>query len=170
MPMTKFLKNDKGLTLIETMLSITILGIVMLGVMTLFKQAYLYTVLNEDKTIGINVARNALMYMEKQNFIEIKEKFASLGNNGQLQLLVCEHNGSARYTLIDSNTSPLSGCSDIQINDRKYNVTIETEPPKNNNSDYANYFIPLVVKVTWKHGNIEQSTQLKGVLTSEDIR
>ncbi|MBB5324581.1 prepilin-type N-terminal cleavage/methylation domain-containing protein [Anoxybacillus tepidamans] len=168
--MTKLIKNHKGLTLIETMLSITLLGIVMLGVMTLFKQAYLYTVLNEDKTVGINVARNALMYMKKQSFIDLKNYFTD--TNKELKILICkktDENGNTieNYQFFNKDASIPSTCQNVEINNTKYKITVQAEENKQN---YQNYFIPIKVVVTWESSNIERSTQLKGVITSEDIR
>jgi prepilin-type N-terminal cleavage/methylation domain-containing protein len=170
MPMTKFINNHKGLTLIETMLSITILGIVMLGVMTLFKQAYLYTVLNEDKTVGINVARNALMYMKKQSFIELKNYFTD--TDKELKILICkmpDENGNTieNYQLFAKDASIPSTCQNVEINNTKYEITVKAQENKQN---YQNYLIPIKVVVTWERNNIERSTQLKGGITSEDIR
>jgi prepilin-type N-terminal cleavage/methylation domain-containing protein len=170
MPMTKLIKNHKGLTLIETMLSITILGIVMLGIMTLFKQAYLYTILNEDKTVGINVARNALMYMKKQSFIELKNYFTD--TDKELKILICEttdENGNTieNYQFFAEDASIPSTCQNVEINNTKYEITVKAEENKQN---YQNYIIPIKVIVTWERNDIERSTQLKGVITSEDIR
>jgi prepilin-type N-terminal cleavage/methylation domain-containing protein len=170
MPMTKLVKNNKGLTLIETMLSITILGIVMLGVMTLFKQAYLYTILNEDKTVGINVARNALMYMKKQSFIELKNYFTD--TDKKLKILICEttdENGNTieNYQFFAEAASIPATCENIEINNTKYDITVQAEE---NNQNYQNYFIPIKVIVAWEKNNIKRSTELKGVITSEDIR
>jgi hypothetical protein len=154
----------------ETMLSITILGIVMLGVMTLFKQAYLYTILNEDKTVGINVARNALMYMKKQSFIELKNYFTD--TDKELKILICEtidENGNTieNYQFFAEAASIPATCENIEINNTKYDITVQAEENKEN---YQSYFIPIKVIVTWERNNIEQSTELKGVITSEDIR
>jgi prepilin-type N-terminal cleavage/methylation domain-containing protein len=170
MPMTKFIKNHKGLTLIETMLSITILGIVMLGVMTLFKQAYLYTISNEDKTVGINVARNALMYMKKQSFIELKNYFTD--TDKKLKILICETtdekgNTIENYQYFAEDASIPATCQNVEINNTKYEITVQAEKNKPN---YQKYLIPIKVVVTWERNDIGRSTQLKGVISSEDIR
>lgn len=64
--MKKF--SEQGLTLVEVMVSVTILSIVLLECMSFFPQAYLYTKANQSKTIAINIARGALHYFEKQDF------------------------------------------------------------------------------------------------------
>lgn len=60
----KILSSSKGLTLIEVLVSLTILSIILLGIMNFFNQAYSYTNSNQKKTAAINVARNALTYMD----------------------------------------------------------------------------------------------------------
>lgn len=69
------IKNEKGLTLIEVLLSITILGIVLTTFLAYFNNAYSYTKMNEDKTVGINVARYVLNYFEQQDYTKIKNTF-----------------------------------------------------------------------------------------------
>jgi type II secretory pathway pseudopilin PulG len=170
MPMKKLLTNHNGLTLLETLLSITILGIVMIGVMILFKQAYFYTVLNEDKTIGINVARNALMYMKKQSFIELKSYFTN--TDQKLKILICQTTDEQghkieNYQFFPEDASPPQGCQNVEINNTKYDITVQAQENKQN---YQKYIIPIKVVVTWERNNIERSTELKGVVTSEDIR
>ena len=56
-----FMNNQKGISLLEVLLSITILSIITLSILSFFNQAYDYTKRNEDKTVGINVARNVLI-------------------------------------------------------------------------------------------------------------
>ena len=68
--------SENGLTLIEVLISISILGILLIVFMRFFLQAGTFTNLNEKRTVGINVARNALMFMEKQNFLKVKNDFA----------------------------------------------------------------------------------------------
>lgn len=77
MSIRRILRNRKGLTLIEVLLSITILGIIATSFLSFFNQAYSYTKKNEDKTVGINVARNVLNYFEQQDFDLIKDAYLS---------------------------------------------------------------------------------------------
>ena len=68
----KNLQNQSGFTLVEVLLSITLLGIVLISFLGLFNQAYSYTNKNENKTVGINVARNVLYYFEQQDYTAIE--------------------------------------------------------------------------------------------------
>ncbi|HHY72833.1 MAG TPA: hypothetical protein GX497_06340 [Bacillus bacterium] len=63
-----FVKNKNGFTLVEVLLSITLIFVIVFPLMGFFLQAYKYTMHSQDKTIAINVGRNVVNYMEKQNF------------------------------------------------------------------------------------------------------
>ncbi len=71
----KLVHNAKGLTLVEILVSITILGIIMTTFLSFFNHAYSYTKKNENKTVGINVARNILYYFEQQDFEKIYQAY-----------------------------------------------------------------------------------------------
>ncbi len=83
-------RNERGFTLLEVLLSITILGIVIISFLSFFNQAYSYTKKNEDKTVGINVARNVLYYMEQQDYTRMK---SYLGTNleKEIDITSCEN-------------------------------------------------------------------------------
>lgn len=161
----KIFSNEKGFTLIEILLSVTILGIIMIGVMGFFTQAYSYTNMNQKKTAGINVARNALMHIERENFIFVRNKFEN--NSSEKPLLkICED----QYTILWSDIVEDSSCKPIRVNNVDYHVTIEaTEKPEKDSQNYS-FFVPLKTTVTWKINRKENSTVLEGVIKSEDIR
>jgi prepilin-type N-terminal cleavage/methylation domain-containing protein len=150
--------SENGLTLIEVLISISILGILLIVFMRFFLQAGTYTNLNEKRTVGINVARNALMFMEKQNFLKVKNDFAS---NPVLNLLICDNH----YTYFDQASAIPSICEPIKINDIPYNVTIQTLE-----DNRANYYIPLKVEAGWTIGGKVYTTSVNGTIKSEDLR
>lgn len=67
------LKQEKGFTLIEVLAAIVILSIVSLVLTSYFTNAMSYSKSNQNKTIMVNLARNALFYVEKQDFEAMKE-------------------------------------------------------------------------------------------------
>ena len=144
----KLISSSKGLTLIEVLLSLTILSIILLGIMNFFNQAYSFTNLNQKKTAGINVARNALTYMEQAS---MEDSFLSIKNR-------IDKNSDTTET----NTS----CTPIKINNIDYHVNIKPTIDEN----YSNFFIPLTVTVTWSVNNKEYSTSMEGAIKSEDLR
>lgn len=67
------LKQEKGFTLIEVLAAIVILSIVSLVLTSYFTNAMSYSKSNQNKTIMVNLARNALFYVEKQDFEAMQE-------------------------------------------------------------------------------------------------
>jgi prepilin-type N-terminal cleavage/methylation domain-containing protein len=166
----KLLSSSKGLTLVEVLVSLTILGIVLMGTMKFFSQAYTYTNMNEKKTAAVNVARNALMHIEKENFIEVREEFRN-NKDDYLNLLICDN----AYTIFWNGESPESDCSPIIVNNTEYYVSINllkngdetTNPAKGRHSSF---FVPLEATVSWEINGKEESTDIEGEIKSEDLR
>ncbi|WP_110111504.1 prepilin-type N-terminal cleavage/methylation domain-containing protein [Bacillus sp. CGMCC 1.16541] len=163
--MKKFFDNQ-GLTLIEVLVSLVILMIIFTGLMQFFSNAYSYTKSSQNKTAGINVARNALTFMEKQSFIEMHETFVT--NDKTLYLYICTSGANAEkeYTYVETPTPPL-GCEDISVNNVPFTVQL-SHSQSNNFKD--RYMIPIEVIVEWKRNNQVLSTEMRGAVVSEDIR
>ncbi|MCR8850138.1 type II secretion system GspH family protein [Rossellomorea sp. SC111] len=172
----KIVKNDRGFTLIELLVSITILGIVLLSFMNFFLQSSTYTNANQKKTVGVNVARNVLMFMEKQNFLEIRNYFHDVNTGDKsseadfLTLLICDE----KYKLFSdssteseiNNTCPKK--KNITINGLEYEAAIFSEEVSTPGE--MDYYIPITVKVRWNINDREYSTTVDGKIKSEDIR
>ncbi|MFC4184753.1 type IV pilus modification PilV family protein [Saccharococcus thermophilus] len=62
-----------GFTLLEVLLSITILSTVAIGMFYFFTNAMKYTTYNQGKTVAINIARGVLAYMERLDFTTLKQ-------------------------------------------------------------------------------------------------
>lgn len=153
----KFLKNNHGLTLIEVLVSLTILGIVVTSFLSFFNQAYSYTKKNEDKTVGINVARNVLYYFEQQEYEEVEKEFF-VDTNG------IKTNDSVDLTIDDCSNSGLfdeSACKGIfstKINNVDF--TSKVVLSKRRGTELENYLTDVVVTVTWN----EQTATVKGLI------
>ncbi|MFE8696894.1 prepilin-type N-terminal cleavage/methylation domain-containing protein [Cytobacillus sp. FJAT-53684] len=168
MKFKKVLSSSKGLTLIEVLLSLTILGIILMGSMKFFSQAYSYTNMNQKKTAAINVARNALMYIEKDNFIVIRDTFENKTDE-ELSIYICKDKYSKFWKEDDIDSS----CNPIKINNVEYKVMIRAdkdELDKVNYNEIRSYYFPLTAYVTWTINGKENSTVLEGAIKSEDIR
>ncbi|MDE3839785.1 prepilin-type cleavage/methylation domain-containing protein [Bacillus methanolicus] len=172
MNLKKILDSSKGFTLIEILTSLTILGIILIGCMKFFTQAYSYTNMNQKKTAAINVARNAMMYIENESFIEIREKFKK-NPEEELTLMICSNSEDKDepndpYGKFWKGETPGPSCSPITINNVKYDVKIQANSDKN---DYdRNYILPITVKVEWAINGKVNETEIEGVMKSEDIR
>ncbi|MCC3647491.1 type II secretion system protein [Cytobacillus oceanisediminis] len=166
--------SSEGLTLVEVLLSLTILGIVLMGTMKFFSQAYTFTNMNEKKTAAVNVARNALMHIEKENFIEVRDKFQD--ESESLKIFICKNSeGKTIYKNFWNGESPESDCSPIQVNNIEYNVTInlpknEVENTNPAKGEHSSFFVPLEATVTWEINGKEESTEIEGEIKSEDLR
>jgi prepilin-type N-terminal cleavage/methylation domain-containing protein len=69
--------REEGFTLIEVLAATVILSVVSLAMMTFYIQAMSYNKGNQSKTVMVNLARNALFYMEKQSYVDLKNYFAN---------------------------------------------------------------------------------------------
>lgn len=167
----KKLVDSRGFTLIELLLSLTILGIVMIGSMKFFSQAYTYTNMNQKKTAAVNVARNALMYIEKENFIAIRDKFEK-NSDEEISLYICKDpiEDTYRYEKFWKDETPDESCEPITVNNVEYEVNIQNDDkPEASKPNYL-YYVPIKATVTWSINRKEYSTELDGVIKSEDIR
>ncbi|WP_445490100.1 type IV pilus modification PilV family protein [Niallia sp. 03133] len=161
MKFPKLISSSKGLTLIEVLVSLMILSIILLGVMNFFNQAYSYTNLNQKKTAAVNVARNALTFVEQSSFMEIKDMLEK-DSSAKGRLLVCDNSYMIQWT----NNTNLANCHPITINNIDYGVEIDP----NSDENYTSFFIPISVKVTWEVNNHTYDTTVEGAVKSEDLR
>lgn len=126
--------------------------------------------MNEKKTAAVNVARNALMHIEKENFIEVREKFRN-NKEASLNLLICDN----AYKIFWNGEPPEPSCSPIIVNNIGYNVTInlpKNEDANTNDSkgEHSSFFVPLEAKVSWEINGKEENTKIEGEIKSEDLR
>ncbi|MFB6467972.1 prepilin-type N-terminal cleavage/methylation domain-containing protein [Cytobacillus sp. Hz8] len=159
MIMWKLLKKNHGLTLIEVLASLTILGIVMTSFLSFFNQAYSYTKKNQNNTVGINVARNVLNYFEQQNYDDITELYFSDSatekkltiDNCNDQLLssdenvfepeVCKQFFSTKINNIEYVTKSVKLTNGVNANNN--------ENDSQNDSSLNEYLIGVEVEVQW---------------------
>ena len=136
-------KHNNGFTLIEVLLAVAILGILSISMMSFFSQSYQYTKNNESKTVGINVARNVLNYIERQEFSKMKDLTPST------------------FTSDTCPSDVLIGCSDVlktTVNDVNYEATVSLSP--HTDAELENLLIAVEVNIKWN----EKSTSVKGVI------
>ena len=165
MKVKKILSNSKGLTLVELLASLTILGIIIIGSMQFFTQAYTYTNMNQKKTAAVNVARNALMFIEKESFIATRDKFEK-DPTEEISILLCNN----KYKMFWKNEIAGTDCKSININNIDYNVVIKAEETPDSSKKNYLYYIPLKATVSWSFNGKDHSTEVEGDIKSEDIR
>lgn len=166
MKLKKIYNSSKGLTLIEVLLSLAILSIILLGSMKFFTQAYTYTSGSQNKTAAVNVARNALMFIENESFIEVRKKFLEDNLSG-LSLYICNNSYIADWHG-DRSEFP-AGCrkDKITVNNIPFDVTIRKGKDY---SKFSSSFIPLEASVKWEKQGKTEETKIEGAIKSEDLR
>jgi prepilin-type N-terminal cleavage/methylation domain-containing protein len=144
---------ERGFTLVEVLLSITILGIIFLSILALFNNTYDYSKRNESKTVGINVARNVLNYIENQDFNTIKHTyFATNGGTEEIKITRSSCNKSP---------FPADSCGNMLktvVNNVTFEATVTLK--KHPEAALQNYLIPVEVKIKWN----DRETSVEGVL------
>lgn len=111
--------NKNGFTLIEVLLSLTLIFLIVFPLFGFFLQAYGYTMESKNKTIAVNIARNVVNYMEKQN-IYVMKAFLDTNEDGNKFALInwenCVVDKDCVTTDADGNKD-FSSCSEATIED-----------------------------------------------------
>jgi prepilin-type N-terminal cleavage/methylation domain-containing protein len=166
MKLKKISNSSKGLTLIEVLLSLAILSIILLGSMKFFTQAYSYTSGSQNKTAAVNVARNALMFIENESFIEVRKRFLEDNLEG-LSLYICNDSYITDWHGDESDFP--AGCrkDKVTVNNIQFDVIIRKGKDY---SKFSSSFIPLEAAVTWENQGRTEETIIEGAIKSEDLR
>lgn len=157
--------NENGLTLIEVLLSITILGIVATTFLSFFSNAYSYTKMNEDKTVGINVARNILNFFEQQDYEKMRTAYF-YGTNPQDRVEItidhCDDHTGTQVVFSD-----VEACERFftpennKVNNVEFYPTVFfTRKLSDSGPDLEDQLIGVEVKVEWN----KQSASVKGLI------
>ena len=68
--------NEKGLTLLEVLLSITLLSIVIMTFLSFFTNAFRFNAINDDSVQAMNIAREQQALIKELSWDEITTEFA----------------------------------------------------------------------------------------------
>ncbi|WP_162356538.1 type IV pilus modification PilV family protein [Metabacillus mangrovi] len=165
-------EKQQGFTLIEVLISITVFSILTLGMLQFFNQALDFTNKNEDKTLGIYVARNMMNFMKQQNFQNINDRYIKTSSDGTVidKDACSDKMPSGEFVLNQSINEGLSNCPVFftpTVNNRSFAVTVTLSPYKKTDAkDLSDSLIPMTVNVQWE----ENETSLEGYITSEKNR
>ena len=155
------MKENKGLTLVEVLVSITILSLIVLPMFSFFSGAYKYKTNNQNNSLATHVARNVLQYMEKQDFNRIKSLIPESANTFTLTIDHC-----SEFT--SSHT-----CKDVfqpTINNVTYD-DVEVELKLHNDVAYQNLLLHVNVRVSPPEDQISNDPiVLEGLIAHESIR
>ncbi|MCQ4088778.1 prepilin-type N-terminal cleavage/methylation domain-containing protein [Saccharibacillus sp. JS10] len=163
------LRKEEGFTLIEVLAAMLILSIVALAFTAYFGNALTFAKSNQNQTIMSNLARNALVYMQKQNFTELQayfnsgsativkagngatlprvgitpETFASCGSTSEVGM--CKY----RDIFINKDLQPMMAVLQPTVNGIQYRVVIEYQKDLNRSIDTGgNLLLPISATVT----------------------
>lgn len=176
--MRKYNKHEEGFTLIEVMAAIVILAIVSLVLMSYFSDSLSYAKSNANKTVMVNLARNALVYAEKQDFDTWKTYFQS---NASIDSQKCESiTNCSIYASLVEQPAVLAAVLNPVVNGVQYRVAIKYQKDLLQSStgttatikgQESPYLLPIQISI---HGIEEKSGQVgtivEGYITDEKIR
>lgn len=177
--------DEEGFSLIEVLAAITILSIVSLAMTAFFIQAMSYAKGNQNKTVAVNLARNALFFVEKQSFDVFDQYFRKNGLN-EVDPSSCKYD-DANSIVISCDDTPETAdlFNDIpnlwillnpSVNGRDYQLTIEYDDQllaENHKAEgLETYLIPIKVVTREKNANSGSrgSAEVGGYITDEKIR
>ncbi|WP_379135587.1 prepilin-type N-terminal cleavage/methylation domain-containing protein [Paenibacillus sp. sgz500958] len=176
--------QEQGFTLIEVLAAIVILSIVSLVLTSYFTQAMTYSKSNQNKTIMVNLARNALFYMEKQDFDKMKVFLDD--KNKDVLAADCRPGscGTSDYSDAFEDTEALSNILNLQINNIWYSINIIYQPALLSGTSESSgsstvdksrineYLLPIKAVVTRVDGGNQPNytVNVEGYITDERIR
>jgi hypothetical protein len=147
--------------------------------MSYFTNALSYASTNQNKTVMVNLARNALFYVEKQDFKKV-EKYFNLneGNYPDISAEQCIVD-SAGCSELFSNSELLESVLNPTINGVVYNIMISYQSELHTKMKAADskvamaaYLLPVKVTVRGAAGSKGRTndTVVEGYITDDKIR
>ncbi|GFZ88322.1 hypothetical protein GCM10008018_38100 [Paenibacillus marchantiophytorum] len=179
--------REEGFTLIEVLAAVVILSVASMAMMAFFVNAMSYNKGNQNKTVMVNLARNALFYMEKQNFNNVENYFKKdiefEGANPVISLKDCafvQESGFLSCTSPDKQKylNDFAGIGHVlrpSVNERDYEITVTYQQKSEKNDPKVNmsqYLIPIKVSIMQlgaAQGSREQIF-VEGYVINEKIR
>jgi prepilin-type N-terminal cleavage/methylation domain-containing protein len=183
--------REEGFTLIEVLAATVILSVASMAMMAFFINAMSYNKGNQNKTVMVNLARNALFYMEKQNYATIHNYFIDSttsepkNNNPAISPKNCStRNICSTNDLQNLFLNPNMKLWDLlnpRVNDIDYQISVSyqeeiTDDLKNDpvKKGMANYLLPIRVEVSVKDNNVNNGRNkpviVEGYIANETIR
>ncbi|MBA2940042.1 type II secretion system protein [Paenibacillus sp. CGMCC 1.16610] len=181
--------REEGFTLIEVLAATVILSVASMAMLAFFINAMSYNKGNQNKTVMVNLARNALFYMEKQNYATIHNYFidpsTKIQKNSVISSEGCTRNICDKPDLqnlfLNPNMKLLWDVLNPKVNDIEYQISVsyqdklteelEKDPVK---KGMANYLLPIHVEVSVKDNNVNNGRNkpviVEGYIANESIR
>lgn len=187
--MNKKKSHEEGFTLIEVLAATVILSVASMAMMAFFINAMSYNKGNQNKTVMVNLARNALFYMEKQNYATIHNYFINPNTNEQKYSTISPLDCSTRnicsnpdlQNLFLNPNMKLWDVLNPKVNDIEYQISVsyqdeitkelKEDPVKKGMEDYL---LPISVEVSVKDNKVNNGRNkpviVEGYIANETIR
>jgi len=184
-------KKEEGFTLIEILAALLILSIVSLVMTAYFSNAMTFAKSNQNKTIMSNLARSALVYMQKQDFAQLESYFLDRTAEGEPPSItpnmfdICSSasSGVCEYREIfgdvaDFDPDLFKNIFSPTVNGVPYTIEVTYQPniksslqsDKNLGSEGARLLIPIAVTVSGNGGPGADSVTVEGYVNAAAIR
>ncbi|MBA9084235.1 prepilin-type N-terminal cleavage/methylation domain-containing protein [Fontibacillus solani] len=178
--------EESGFSLVEVVAALVIFSIVTLSLTAFFINSMDYAKGNQNKTVMVNLARNALVYLEKQPFDEIKEYFIPVDSTieGEDEI-TCELTTGCppKVSKLVSDATVFNEILNPLVNDVRFKLTIEYQrdlhesdtmlgSSEQEDINMAQLLIPIKVIVEREDGRsgARNRTEVEGYITNERIR
>lgn len=178
-------KQEKGFTLVEVLAAIVIFSIVSIVLTSYFSNALSYSKSNQNQTVMINLARNALVYMQKQNDEALKE-FYHVGEFGRehpkiLGSTAASSPGTYSGALPDTDPATLAAVLHPTVNNVAYEIDIEyeadlhqqmlsTDDPQKQKMSRNLFPVKVIIRGAGGPGGHQTDSVVEGYITNEQLR
>lgn len=164
--MIKKTKNQRGFTLIETLVAITVLMIAIAGPLTVANKGYTSSIENKTRAVAMNLAQEGLEYLnnlkDNRAFKLDEEWEPDTGKYFSVAhptLSTCKSNAPCDFSTIPGTSN--ATLESLGIKSRKYYFT-RTDPGSSNDPEQ----IIVGVKVGWDNGLVINELKLEQVFTN----
>ncbi|WLR50094.1 prepilin-type N-terminal cleavage/methylation domain-containing protein [Bacillus tianshenii] len=167
--------QQRGYTLVEVLLAITILSVIFVSFFYFFTNAYQYTKENQSKTVGIHAARNAVIYLENQSFADVKNHIGATISTADC--------ASTTYSDLFTDAALCESILNPKINNVHYEVALTISEYENGDLDSSgnlptvdetklqSLLVHTSAKIKWKEDkNNRERTSVEGVVVHESLR
>ncbi|MCM3627144.1 prepilin-type N-terminal cleavage/methylation domain-containing protein [Paenibacillus glycanilyticus] len=168
--------EESGFSLLEVLAALVVLSVVSLVLTSFFTNALTYAKGNQSKTVMVNLARNALFYMEKQSFEPIQAYFADSSHTA----ISCRISGcDALVSPLAEDASILQQILNPNINGVQYTISVIYQREMHNDmlhdpdqKNMAEELLPVMVRVDRAGGtaSARNRAEVEGYIASERVR
>jgi Prokaryotic N-terminal methylation motif len=147
----ELLKEEKGVTLVEVLLAMTLLTIILVSFLGMFPQMGFVNNLNQDKAQATNIAKEILINWEKSTEVQ-----TFLRSSSQTSGFLPTHvNDFVHYTHFDPNK--FTGYYYFETTKDIYDVQIKIRKSPNNSSNNS-HIHQIIIQLLNDRGNVVSET------------